>query len=903
MQNNQNGGSFSVEPSCIGSLVELQAAALEATANAVVITDPTGTVIWVNAAFELLTGYGRAEILGQSTRILKSGKNSPALYVEMWRTIIDGKAWRGELINRRKDGSLYEEEMTITPARNHAGKITHYIAVKLDISGRKRAEERIQLLAKAVERSPNLISLAGIDGRLQYVNLALRETLQFSQEELDGQPFIAILSKNNSPDLLQEITAKTFEPGGWEGECLVPRKDGTDAPVLLSSNSIRDEHGTVIGAIGIAQDITERTQAEEQLRRREYFLFESQRLGHIGSWFYDLTEPLAWSPEMYRLYGVSPETFVPTIEAFLGLIHPEDRPVMQAWIAACAAGDQPGDCEFRIKMADGTFRFMVGGGEAVHDAENRLLHMAGTVVDITQRKQFEELRKTHESELIEAQRIAGLGSFLWTLATGTLGWSEGLKFILRRDLDLPTPTFDALSCFYTPEGWERLMAAAARVIETGAPDEIEVEMIRDDGTTCWTTLRGEPRLGPDGSVMAIQGIVQDIDKRKRAELTAQQEKDFSRGIIEGLPGLFCLISEHGQILRWNKGLSVATGYSAEEISRMSALDFFKEPDKSLMAERMHQAFSQGAAIAEASFTAKDQTETPYLFSALRLTIEGNPCLAALGHDITKRKQVESQRERLAILVEASPDFIGFADPKTAQIQYINKHGRRMCGIGEDEDISKLKISDVHPAWMNKFLTEVVLPGAVRDGLWEGEGAFLHRNGREIPVLMALMARKAPSGEVDIFYTVSRDITERRRAEKLLQDSEIKHRVLFDESADANLLMDEKGFVDCNSAALQMFRYPTKAELITLSSAEISPPNQPDGTPSRTAANQKIADTVLNGKNRFEWLHRRKGGEVFPAEVCLTTLTLSGQTMLLATVRDMTERVKSEERLQLVVPGS
>jgi PAS domain-containing protein len=76
---------------------------------------------------------------------------------------------------------------------------------------------------------------------------------------------------------------------------------------------------------------------------------------------------------------------------------------------------------------------------------------------------------------------------------------------------------------------------------------------------------------------------------------------------------------------------------------------------------------------------------------------------------------------LAALVEASPDFIGFADPKTTQIQYINKHGRRMCGIGEDEDVGKLKISDLHPAWMNKRMAEVVLPAAVRDGLWGGRG--------------------------------------------------------------------------------------------------------------------------------------------------------------------------------------
>lgn len=88
MQNEQNIGFFSDDPSRTGGLVDLQAAALEATANAVVITDRTGTVIWVNSAFERLTGYKYAEIVGQSTRVLKSGQNSRTLYEQMWRTIL-----------------------------------------------------------------------------------------------------------------------------------------------------------------------------------------------------------------------------------------------------------------------------------------------------------------------------------------------------------------------------------------------------------------------------------------------------------------------------------------------------------------------------------------------------------------------------------------------------------------------------------------------------------------------------------------------------------------------------------------------------------------------------------------------------------------------------------------------
>jgi len=74
------------------------------------------------------------------------------------------------------------------------------------------------------------------------------------------------------------------------------------------------------------------------LRQQEHLLSESQRLGHVGSWLYDMKGPIAWSAELYRLYGVSPDTFIPTVESLLKLIHPDDRAVMQAWISACRGG-------------------------------------------------------------------------------------------------------------------------------------------------------------------------------------------------------------------------------------------------------------------------------------------------------------------------------------------------------------------------------------------------------------------------------------------------------------------------------------------------------------------------------------------------------------------------------------
>ena len=115
------------------SAFRLKSAALEAAANAIVITNSKGEIEWVNAAFTTFTGYGAAEVIGGNPRRLKSGQHDRAFYQNLWDTILAGKVWNGELINRRKDGSLYTEDMTITPLKDGRGMITHFIGVKQDI--------------------------------------------------------------------------------------------------------------------------------------------------------------------------------------------------------------------------------------------------------------------------------------------------------------------------------------------------------------------------------------------------------------------------------------------------------------------------------------------------------------------------------------------------------------------------------------------------------------------------------------------------------------------------------------------------------------------------------------------------------------------------------------------------
>ncbi len=130
------------------SELKLRIAALNASANAIVITDRDAHIVWANRAFTTLSGYPLEEVVGKTPALWNSGKQDRAFYQELWRTIRAGEVWRGEIVNRRKDGTIYDEEMTITPVPDESGQISHFIAVKQDITARKRMQEQLEWEAK-----------------------------------------------------------------------------------------------------------------------------------------------------------------------------------------------------------------------------------------------------------------------------------------------------------------------------------------------------------------------------------------------------------------------------------------------------------------------------------------------------------------------------------------------------------------------------------------------------------------------------------------------------------------------------------------------------------------------------------------------------------------------------------
>jgi len=431
----------------------------------------------------------------------------------------------------------------------------------------------------------------------------------------------------------------------------------------------------------------------------------------------------------------------------------------------------------------------------------------------------------------------------------------------------------------TSEGSHQLQEATARGHRKKNGAIIEVEIVGRE--LCFHGI--DPELVP----------ARDATERKRAGEIEQRLAsivDFSEDAIIG-KNMDCVIT------KWNRAAERMYGYTAAEaVGRNLSLVFPLERQVEIPA--IMERILSGRSIV--SLKTQRLTKTG---SILEVSVSISPIkdatgrvtgASAIARDITQSKHSQEQLDLQSAALQAAANAIVITDYQGI-ILWVNSAFTRMTGYEKEEVLGKstrlLKSGEQSESYYAN-LWSTISSGRV----WQGEIINRRKDGTNYTEEMTITPVTRDNGNPAnrYFVAIKQDVTKRKRSEEMLQNSENKYRVLFEDSADANWLMDEKGFQDCNSAALEMFGYSAEAPM--LHPADISPPHQLDGTPSRTAADRKIAAAFLNGKERFEWLHQRKNGSVFPAEVCLTALTLSGRPTLLATVRDITERKRVEEAL-------
>jgi PAS domain S-box-containing protein len=190
--------------------------AVEQSPASVIITDAQGKIIYANKKFTEVSGYSLAESLGQNPRFLKSGESPPALYQQLWGCLASGKIWRGEFHNRKKNGELYWESAVISPLRNPAGSITHFVAVKEDITGRKRTELELLQQRNQLTHLSRVTMLGELAGSLAHeLNQPLTSILSNAQA---AQRFLA----HGEPDLgeIRDILADIVAEDKRAGEVI-----------------------------------------------------------------------------------------------------------------------------------------------------------------------------------------------------------------------------------------------------------------------------------------------------------------------------------------------------------------------------------------------------------------------------------------------------------------------------------------------------------------------------------------------------------------------------------------------------------------------------------------------------------------------------------------------------------
>jgi diguanylate cyclase (GGDEF)-like protein/PAS domain S-box-containing protein len=224
--------------------IALQTVALESAANAVVLTEADGTIKWVNPAFERLTGYAAAESIGARPSLLKSGNHSPAFYRQMWETLLRGEIWSGEMWNRRKDGTLYVEEQTITPVRSKGERISHFVAIKQDVTARRRHEDQIRHLAMhdALTDLPNRRALDGILERVMWSARRGSPGVVMMIDVDNFKPVNDTLGHLGGDQLLAELARLmrcTLRPGDF-----LARLGGDEFAVVLQDTSLESAQAT-----------------------------------------------------------------------------------------------------------------------------------------------------------------------------------------------------------------------------------------------------------------------------------------------------------------------------------------------------------------------------------------------------------------------------------------------------------------------------------------------------------------------------------------------------------------------------------------------------------------------------------------------------------------------------------
>ncbi|HTJ79093.1 MAG TPA: PAS domain S-box protein [Rariglobus sp.] len=280
--------------------------------------------------------------------------------------------------------------------------------------------------------------------------------------------------------------------------------------------------------------------------------------------------------------------------------------------------------------------------------------------DITERKQA-ELSVARLAAIVESSEDAVISKNLDGIITS---WNHGAEVIFG--YTAAEITGRPITTLIPPDLIEEESFIQSRLKRGENLPHFQTVRVKKDGTCIDVSVTISVIKDRDGRVVGASKVVRDITEQKNAERGVLHERNFSKAVVDSLPGVFYLYDRNGRFLRWNKNFETVSGYSAAEMAELHPIDFFNGADKERVASRIAEVFAKGESAIEASFVTKNGEEIPYYFTGKRISLDGEDCLVGVGIDISARRQAEAQ------VSELNADLERRVLERTSQLEAANK---------------------------------------------------------------------------------------------------------------------------------------------------------------------------------------------------------------------------------------
>lgn len=544
-----------------------------------------------------------------------------------------------------------------------------------------------------------------------YSNNNLGAVIGYTQAELNalGENAIAHLLHPDDRTGMQQHLAGVRQAADGEIRSYKYRIRGKDGAYHWMRNYEapfkRMEDGAVWQTIGITLNIDTEEQLAATLKEREVQYKKAEALACMGHYSYDIrSKKLEWTDQLYRIYGLEPQSEPMTLQRFLSFIHPDDKEaVIQSKDRLFL--DKKLNYTFRIITASGQEKTLRSIAEVQEDAQGQAIKVIGTEQDVTDKQRLIERLKQSEALYKQAQALAHIGNWTWHIDTGEVEWSDELYRIYEIPIGEKL-TYETIAAFIHPDEHDEVTALLQHCIDTKTTYDKHHHIILRNGAIKTIHRRAEVVADSSGKAVKMIGTTQDVTVEKAFEQELRDNQTFIRKIADATPSIIALYNVHtGRYEFVNEGLKKLLGYEPTIVFEQGAAFFsgIIHPDdlegimqkNARMIEDYNRPENQANNNAIAEFTYRMQHQNgAYRWFQTYGTIFDRNADGLIEHvlnislDITEQieaeKTIEAQEHFIRHLADASPTILYLFDVPTGSFTYINQEIYYVLGYTMDE---------------------------------------------------------------------------------------------------------------------------------------------------------------------------------------------------------------------------